>query len=526
MNARRAMGAVWCIGAVAACWAAAPPATSTGAGAAAPVDAGVVARAREAVGLDALRARGSAIRLSGEGYAFGADGRFSLLYTPDGRFVSSFEGPLGEAVWFDGQTMTTRDFNDSVYTLELGEREAAMAELLIRTGLWLAEGSPMELGRGAGAPIGGTAVGVRLGSVEGTVVLDGETWLPVEFRREDSGVALATAYAEHRPVGGVVVAGRVESRRGDEVVRREAASVVSAVPVPGAGEFVPQRPFPDDTAFDAAAPAALEVRRAPTNHLLVPVRVNGSEPTWFIFDSGAGAMTIDSALADKLGLPTLGHIAAGGAGGEERAEFRRAERFEMGPMAIEGLNFIALDLSGLSPYFGVELGGIVGFCALQRCVAETDLAGAAVSIHDPRTYELARGVWEPLVLESRHPCARGEFEGRSALFKLDTGAANLSVTFHAPAVREMGLLEGRETAPSMAAGVGGAVPTRAGELADFTLGGHRFERPRASFATEQKGAFANASVAGTIGGELLRPFVLVTDYHNGRIALVAREGGR
>jgi hypothetical protein len=100
----------------------------------------------------------------------------------------------------------------------------------------------------------------------------------------------------------------------------------------------------------------------------------------------------------------------------------------------------------------------------------------------------------------------------------------MSVAMHEPAVRELGLLEGRETTDSKSGGVGGFVKVKRGVLAWFELGGVRTEAVRAEFALEAKGALADPYSLGNIGGVLLKPFVLVTDYGGGRIAFVPREG--
>ena len=69
---------------------------------------------------------------------------------------------------------------------------------------------------------------------------------------------------------------------------------------------------------------------------------------------------------------------------------------------------------------------------------------------------------------------------------------------------------------------GGSVATCTGSLGDFLLGGRRFEAPRASFALEDKGAFADDYVLGNIGGKFLEPFLLVFDYPSRRLGFVPR----
>ena len=115
------------------------------------------------------------------------------------------------------------------------------------------------------------------------------------------------------------------------------------------------------------------------------------------------------------------------------------------------------------------------------------------------------------------------FEGREAPFRLDTGAAGDTVSFHEPAVAEFALLEGRETSGAMAGGVGGMVKMRSGTVTTFAIGGHTFENMPAQFATQRVGAFADPYTAGNIGGVVLGNFRLVLDYPHRRIGFIERE---
>jgi hypothetical protein len=161
---------------------------------------------------------------------------------------------------------------------------------------------------------------------------------------------------------------------------------------------------------------------------------------------------------------------------------------------------------------------------LARCVAEVDMVAGTVALFDPLRYALPeQGHWEELTLHGRIPCVRADFEDKRGLFKLDTGAAGDSVTFHYQAVHDLGLAGTRETSAGLAGGVGGMVGTREGQLATFRLGGHAFQAVQASFAMEDTGAFADDYVSGNIGGELLKPFRLVFDYPGERIGFVSRD---
>ncbi len=275
-------------------------------------------------------------------------------------------------------------------------------------------------------------------------------------------------------------------------------------------------------AFDPALSPVLEVVRARTGHLLVRPVINGRSPGLFIFDTGAGICVVSTPFVEALELTPAGNIGTLGVGGGENAELYSAATLELGPMHLADHPFMATDLSFLEQHLGVEVAGVIGYGVLSRCVAEIDLVAPRVALHDPATFALTGGEWTPLDLAERIPAIRARFEDREGLFQLDTGA-NIAVTFQAPAVRKWNLLENREVSDSRLGGVGGFVAAKRGVVEWFEFGGLRQEKVTATFAMEDKGTHADDRKDGSIGAELLRPFVLVTDYQHERIAFRPRE---
>src|SRR6185295_16347425 len=51
-----------------------------------------------------------------------------------------------------------------------------------------------------------------------------------------------------------------------------------------------------------------------TRHILIRVKINNSEPLWFIFDTGDKVAIVDLARAKSLGLNLQGEVNVGGAG--------------------------------------------------------------------------------------------------------------------------------------------------------------------------------------------------------------------
>lgn len=274
--------------------------------------------------------------------------------------------------------------------------------------------------------------------------------------------------------------------------------------------------------FDAARPSRLTVLRAPTGHLLVTPLVNGIPAGWFIFDTGAGMCAVSSPHLAALGLTESGQIDAKGIGGAASAALTRVRRFELGPLTLRDHPLLVTDLSFLRAHLGQEIVGVIGFGVLSHCVAEIDPQAERIALFDPATFQLEGATWIPVDLTDRIPALRARFEDREGLFHIDTGA-NGGVSFTARAVERWKLLDGRAVQDAQLGGVGGFLAAKRGTLAWFEVGGLRQEDVGATFPLESKGVLGGTRIDGSLGAQVLRPFVLVTDYAGSRVALRQRS---
>ena len=198
--------------------------------------------------------------------------------------------------------------------------------------------------------------------------------------------------------------------------------------------------------------------------MLVHPLVDGTDVGWFIFDSGADSMCIDTRAADRLQLPVFGKIGVGGSAGSEFLRFRRGHSFQLGPVAITGFTYLELDLAPYESFAGVPLGGVIGYDLIARVVAEMDFANERISLYDPGEYDLRDGKWHDFVFCSRSPTIRATFEGdREGLFAIDT-ASNGTVAFHTSAQMKLRPLIERADGRGSMGGVGGTQPTVTGPV--------------------------------------------------------------
>ena len=488
----------------------------------------MLARVRTAVGYQRLRARRNGLLAEGTTRVGGLDSKLTLLFTPDGRFRTDVEGPLGSVTGFDGSAAWELDWSGMPRPLELEDLELAQLESAFRSSRWLADDGPFDVSLAAAKTDDKQVafnLALRNGLLNATVFVDRATWLPKTITRRGVGGEEVVEFGDYREALGFRFPHRVTRTLGGTTSVTEIRAV-KAAPGSSRARFRPVTARPADTRWDPATPARLDVRRVRSGHLLVHPHVNGQDVGWFILDSGAGTMVIDQQVADRLGMPAVGEIVAVGVAGTTKTRFRTGGPLRLGPLTMTRTRYLELDLGFLTKAFGLPVGGIIGRELFARATVEIDISGEAVSLHDPARYRLEGAQWQELFFSGRNPAVRARFEGdREGLFKLDTGS-DATVSIHAPAVERFGLLAGRETTESRSGGVGGSRPSRRGKLAWFELAGHRFESPEAEFAGAGEGAFADVYTVGNIGAGFLKAFRIVFDYGNKRVAFAPLKASK
>jgi hypothetical protein len=467
-----------------------------------------------------LEARGSA--------SFrGADVPFAITFDRDGRYLAQFLGDLPFTTAFDGRDTWERDLDSLPRATFLGERDLALLSNWSLTGHWASAASGLRFSLPDEAPRPDAdaivlAFALEGSPVTGSVELDPASYLLRRMTWVAGGDTTVQELSGYGALGDPALPAELrQTSTGGLPLSIHLAEVQAA---PGAAAFF-EAPGAGaaDALFSPETPAELEVRRAPTGHLLVHPLIAGQDLGWFIFDTGAGANVISTPVAGEAGLEPFGEVMARGVGGDTAAHYYRTRDLVLGPVTLREPTFVGIDLAFLDQHMGTRVGGVIGYELLARTVAEFDLAGGRIALHDPAGYAREGADWLELVLYQRHPCVTVRFEGHAGVFNLDTGAAQSSVTFHVEAVERLALLDQRATGPATMGGVGGSVLARSGSIEWLEFGGQRMEALPAIFATEDSGAFADAYLTGSLGGKLMEPFVLVFDYQHRRLGLVERE---
>jgi hypothetical protein len=167
------------------------------------------------------------------------------------------------------------------------------------------------------------------------------------------------------------------------------------------------------TSGNSALPLSIPFEFA-SNQILVKVGVNGSEPTWFILDSGASGCVVDTALARKLGLKTENEKQGAGAGkGTVKISFVKSVTYNLPRMDMSIDESYVIDLSGQPALLGRYIGGILGYSFFAPYVVDVDFDARVMTIYGPEQYHLqGESISFSLVKHTPHIHAKIAVAGR------------------------------------------------------------------------------------------------------------------
>ena len=356
--------------------------------------------------------------------------------------------------------------------------------------------------------------------------IDRDTFLKVKEVKVTSNNEVHVTYADYREVDGVRVPFSqtqvtYPTKQKQEIVITGMETDIEIDP----SRFDPPADDVSDLTFAGAETAVDIPFRFIENHIYLPVTMKGKERLW-ILDTGAEVTVIEKRFAREVGVESEGELKGRGAGKVVDFSFGK-----LPPLSISDRLFLdrqtgaVFDLYSLfHELLGLDVAGILGYDFLSRVVTRVDYANERITFFDPDSFSY-RGsgvVLEVPISQSGSfdvpVVIDGKYEG---LWHLDLGAGGMS--FHYPFADRHGLLD-RDGVDRMGFGAGGAMADREVKFETIEIAGFRVSDAYVDIPAEKgEGAFADSYLAGNIGNELLRHFVLYLDYKRGRVIVEKGE---
>ncbi len=261
------------------------------------------------------------------------------------------------------------------------------------------------------------------------------------------------------------------------------------------------------------------------NQIFVPVRINETQPSLFLLDTGNSDTGIDEGRAQELGLIGTSAGTPGNSPVSESPHFIRGPMIRLPGVEIHPSSCGVFPLAEISPLLGRSFQGVLGSDLLEQFVVELDFARLTVHLYDPNSFEYSgKGASLPLTMAGSLPLvgARVRVPGRKpveALFSV-TSSFDGTIALLKPFSDAHKLLSSHHKArPSAIVEAGGTTRTLQARIQELQLGPYTFTEPVADFLQEGPEALSHPEIAGHIGTEVLRRFKVILDYAHHRLIL-------
>jgi hypothetical protein len=274
----------------------------------------------------------------------------------------------------------------------------------------------------------------------------------------------------------------------------------------------------------APEPIVIPFELSERGHIFLHVRVNNSEPLWFILDSGSGDTVLNNRLVKKLNLRIEAEGEAAGAGGEQAAVLTTGVSLDVSGVRLARQKIPAIDFERLEKSIGREIDGMLGYDFIRRFVVEVNYDALTMKVHKATGYRYrGSGQVMPVTTEADHPHINLQvtLPGRDPLAGkviVDGGAGGVTLEFSNSFVASHKLLQSIQILETKSlAAIGGTHTISYARGESIQLGRLQLTNPIIGFSQTPHGSQNRANIAGLIGTKLLRRFTIIYDDQRHRI---------
>lgn len=443
-----------------------------------------------------------------------------------GRSTDAYKlGPVEGADGYDGTRAWQRDAGGEVVALDAPEavRRARSQAWLDAHAYWYPERMAASYGAVESKVLDGASYDVVVATPEGgdpvTLWFAHDSGLLARIQQRLGSNVVTTVFDDYRVVEGIRLpfhssndttdaAGRTDPREHSDA---RLDRVVLNVDVADDDFAMPEMAVTariDDPSGITVIPFDLI-----NNHIYADGRIDG-KPVRLLVDTG-GVNLLTPAAAKRLGIVGEGQFAAGGVG-DQKVDLALAhvQEVRVGDAALAKPVFYVIDLGDLPKVEGTAIDGLVGYEMFRRFGVEIDYAKHRLVLSDPAKFTPPAGAMAvPFQLGDRIPVVTGMLDGLPMRISIDTGS-RVSLTLHAPFVRDNHLVEKYHAAPEavMGWGVGGAARGRPARFGTLRIGDVRIDGIAGDMYLGDKGAFTSPDLTANLGGGVLRRFDVAFDY--------------
>ncbi len=446
-----------------------------------------------------------------------------------GRFLDDAAiGPATDMQGFDGAQAWEKDPSGAV-TVQSGgdQRQLAVNESYRRANAWwrVDRGGASIVSDGEKTDGGETYDVLTVTPKDGKAFdawFDAKTHLLSRFVEMQGTHTITTAISGYRATDGVEVPGKQVVNNGDAKYDQTMTLTGAAfLPAQEASAYAPPTVTLADFAIAGGAKETTFPFKLINNHIYADVSVNGKGPYQFIFDTG-GVNLLTPPLVAELGLKSEGQMQGNGGGsGHMDVALTKVNSLQLGGATVKDQVFAVIPLNSMSTVEGVAMPGMVGFETFRRFVTRIDYGAGKITLIQPTAFNPKdAGTPVAIAFDGNTIEAPGTYGGVSGTFTIDTGARS-GLMLNTPFVASHAQFAKYNNASVAVTGWGIGGPTKSHVIRGdaLKLGDQVVAQPVVLLSTDTKGANADPSQSGNIGGGVLKRFIVTLDYEHSTMYL-------
>jgi len=245
----------------------------------------------------------------------------------------------------------------------------------------------------------------------------------------------------------------------------------------------------------------------------------------FIFDTGCGGVSLDSATAEHYHLlPLTNTNYIRGIAGKCHQKLLQGMSLSVAGITLDSLTMQVSDYDILSSVYGEKIDGILGYSFFSRYLVFIDYDSSKMDIYTKGAVRYPRGgfllhprLYGLPMMEGRLTDAR-DIRSR---FYFDTGAG-LCLLFSSEFTSDSAVFSPKRKKPfrTQGAGLGGKTDMQLTTLRTFSIGPFHFRQIPTYIFNDSYDVTSYPQLGGLIGNDLLRRFNLIVNYARSEIYIL------
>ena len=240
------------------------------------------------------------------------------------------------------------------------------------------------------------------------------------------------------------------------------------------------------------------------------------QPFNFIFDTGSGAISLDSATVEEFNIfnAPSGKSVRGIAGVRE-VNFATNHSLTFPGLVVDSLDFYINNYDLLTSVYGVKIDGIIGYSLIKQFIIKVNFDSLHLEFYSPGEIKYPRGgtlLHPSFTALPILPLAIEDANRIKPKFYIDTGAGLSLLLTEQLAEDSSFFKKSRKPLPIFAQGLGGKKPIMLTVSKKVKIGPYKFRKVPTHILDDTYNVISYPFLGGLIGNDLLRRFNIVINY--------------